>query len=73
MNRRELLTLKKAPSSGHFLHQKWQTVSNLPLWIHHPFAPHSITSSAVASSVGGTLMLSIRAVSALMTNSNLLD
>jgi hypothetical protein len=26
--------------------KKWQTVSNLPLWIHRPFAPHSITSSA---------------------------
>jgi len=34
---------------------------------------YSITSSARASSVGGTLRPSIRAVSALMTNSNLLD
>src|SRR5262245_1151580 len=34
---------------------------------------HSITSSALASSVGGTLRPSIRAVSALMTRSNLLD
>ena len=33
---------------------------------------HSITSSARASSVGGTSRLSILAVSALMTNSNLL-
>src|SRR5262245_53470118 len=36
-------------------------------------APHSITSSALASNVGGTVRPSIRAVSALMTNSNLLD
>src|SRR5262245_53894278 len=36
---------------------------------HH----YSITSSALASSVGGTLRPSIRAVSALMTRSNLLD
>jgi hypothetical protein len=35
--------------------------------------PHSITSSARASSVGGTVMPNTRAVSALMTNSNLLD
>src|SRR5262245_13690452 len=34
---------------------------------------HSITSSALASSVGGTVRPSILAVSALMTNSNLLD
>jgi hypothetical protein len=34
---------------------------------------HSITSSARASSVGGTVRPSILAVSALMTNSNLLD
>ena len=34
---------------------------------------HSITSSARASSVGGTVMPNTRAVSALMTNSNLLD
>src|SRR5262249_44783205 len=33
--------------------------------------PHSITSSAVASSVGGTLRPSVRAVCRLMTNSNL--
>src|SRR5262249_42589034 len=32
--------------------------------------PHSITSSARASSVGGTLMPSILAVGALMTSSN---
>ena len=36
-------------------------------------APHSITSSAVASSVGGTVMPSILAVWWLMTSSNLLD
>src|SRR5262245_35885881 len=35
-------------------------------------ATHSITSSARASSVGGTAMRSILAVSALMTSSNLL-
>src|SRR5262249_26042551 len=35
--------------------------------------PHSITSSARASSMGGTARPSIRAVSALMTRSNLLD
>src|SRR5262249_18028278 len=34
---------------------------------------HSITSSAVAMSVGGTAMPSILAVWALMTSSNLLD
>ena len=34
---------------------------------------HSITSSARASSVGGTVRPSILAVSALMTSSNLLD
>src|SRR5262245_29741480 len=34
---------------------------------------HSITSSAVASTVGGTLRPRMRAVSLLMTNSNLLD
>src|SRR5262245_30346766 len=33
--------------------------------------PHSITSSAIASSDGGTVRPSIRAVSALMTSSNL--
>jgi hypothetical protein len=36
-------------------------------------APYSITSSAVASSDGGTVRPSIRAVSALMTSSNLVD
>src|SRR5262245_51891244 len=36
-------------------------------------ALHSITSSARASSVGGTSRPSIRAVSALMTSSNLID
>src|SRR5262249_59764160 len=36
-------------------------------------ARHSITSSARASSVGGTLRPSVRAVSALITSSNLLD
>src|SRR5262249_3813965 len=35
--------------------------------------PHSITSSAIASSPGGTSMPSIRAVWTLMTNSNLVD
>ena len=35
--------------------------------------PHSITSSARASSVGGTSRPSIRAVSWLITSSNLLD
>src|SRR5262249_54064403 len=35
--------------------------------------PHSITSSARASSVGGTVTPSILAVSALMTSSNLVD
>src|SRR5262249_16608983 len=35
--------------------------------------PHSITSSARASSMGGTARPSIRAVSALLTRSNLLD
>src|SRR5262249_38387869 len=34
---------------------------------------HSITSSARASRVGGTLRPSVRAVSALITSSNLLD
>src|SRR5262249_30477867 len=34
---------------------------------------HSITSSAVESSVGGTARPSILAVQALMTNSNLVD
>src|SRR6516164_7988556 len=34
---------------------------------------HSITSSAMASSVGGTVRPSIRAVRALMTNSNFED
>jgi hypothetical protein len=36
-------------------------------------APHSITSSAVASSEGGTVRPSILAVSALMTSSNFDD
>ena len=36
-------------------------------------SPHSITSSARARSVGGTVRPSIRAVEALMTNLNLLD
>src|SRR6516164_3348254 len=36
-------------------------------------ADHSITSSAVASSVGGTVSPSILAIWALITNSNLLD
>src|SRR5262249_45328231 len=36
-------------------------------------SPHSITSSAVASRVGGTVRPSILAVWALMTSSNLLD
>src|SRR5262249_59972918 len=35
--------------------------------------PHSITSSAVESSVGGTVRPSALAVQALMTNSNLVD
>src|SRR5262249_40024568 len=35
--------------------------------------PHSITSSAVAMSVGGTARPSIRAVWALITSSNLVD
>jgi hypothetical protein len=34
---------------------------------------YSITSSAVTSNVGGTLRPSIRAVEALMTNSNFVD
>jgi hypothetical protein len=34
---------------------------------------YSITSSAVANNVGGTLRPSIRAVEALMTNSNFVD
>src|SRR2546427_12406233 len=34
---------------------------------------HSITSSAVASSLSGTVRPSIRAVEALMTSSNLVD
>src|SRR5262249_7373685 len=36
-------------------------------------APHSITSSRVASSLSGTVSPSILAVEALMTSSNLLD
>jgi len=36
-------------------------------------AAHSITSSAVARSDGGTVSLSILAVCMLMTSSNLLD
>jgi hypothetical protein len=36
-------------------------------------AVHSITSSAVASSVGGTVRPSARAVLRLITNSNLVD
>src|SRR5262249_56697143 len=36
-------------------------------------ALHSITSSATASSEGGTVIPSVRAVCALMTSSNLLD
>ena len=35
--------------------------------------PHSITSSAIESSAGGTSMPSARAVCRLMTNSNLVD
>jgi hypothetical protein len=35
--------------------------------------PHSITSSARPSSVGGTVRPSMRAICALMTNANLLD
>jgi hypothetical protein len=50
-----MLTLPRSPSNGHFLHRKWQTVSDLPFWIHRPFAFHSITSSARASSVSGTV------------------
>ena len=38
-----------------------------------PGSAHSITSSAVASSVGGTVRPSILAVWALMTSSNLTD
>src|SRR6266508_6627988 len=54
-----------------FLDLSWRKGSfilNLPLPSHH-----SITSSAVASSVGGTVRPSILAVWALMTSSNLLD
>src|SRR5262249_50947836 len=36
-------------------------------------APHSITSSAIASTPGGMVRPSIRAIWALMTSSNLVD
>jgi hypothetical protein len=36
-------------------------------------APHSITSLALASKVAGTVMPSILAICALMTNSNFVD
>src|SRR4029453_15313805 len=41
--------------------------------MRQPSVIHSITSSARASSVGGTLRRSVRAVSALINNSSLLD
>jgi len=38
IKRRDLFGSFSTPSNGHFLHRKWQTVLDLPLWIHRLFA-----------------------------------
>jgi hypothetical protein len=55
MKRRELLTSKKAPWNRHFLHHKCQTRLDFDtLGFVIRSRSHSITSSARASSIGGT-------------------
>ena len=41
MKRRELFDAFSSPSNRRFLHRKWQTVSDLPFWIHRLFAESS--------------------------------
>src|SRR5262249_2243929 len=57
------------PFAADSIRQQFGT--QMPQGGHPPH--HSITSSAVASSVGGTVRSSIRAVSALMISSNFVD
>jgi hypothetical protein len=62
------------PDSGHAAHRLGCRLrANRVIWHRSKTGRYSITSSARASSAGGTSRPSIRAVWALMTNSNLVD